>query len=300
MIEYLHYLTAPLVGGIVGYFTNDLAIRMLFRPLKPVYFFGHRLPMTPGMIPKNKERLAEGIAMMVSGKLLATDVLAESLLSDDMLAKVRAAAAKFLDSQRANDTPLREALASLIGRETVDSMAGGVKSEIGMRIAEKMSDPALADLITDKIAEAVERKVNSNFLLRIGAAILVGDIRGKVYGMVVEVLNGEAVSMVQQMANAEADKLLSKPVSSLFPQANDKVLKLQQAVVDLYRKMVTDKLPAILESVDIKAIVRNRVANMDVLEMERMILDICNKELRAVVWLGAVLGALIGCINIFI
>lgn len=300
MIEYLHYFTAPLVGGIVGYFTNDLAIRMLFRPIKPVYIFGHRLPMTPGMIPKNKERLAEGIALMVSGKLLSSDVLGETLLSDDMIARVRTRVADFVESQRTNETPLCEALAGIIGQESVDEMVGGINGGIDKRIAQKMADPALADLIADKIAESVERKLNSNFLLQLGAAILVGDIRGKIHGMVVDVLQGEAVTMVQQMVHGEADKLLQKPVSSLISKDDAKLHKLEDAIVDLYRKVVTTKLPAILESVDIKAIVRNRVANMDVLEMERMILDICNKELRAVVWLGAVLGALIGCINIFI
>ena len=28
---------APAVGGIIGYITNDLAIRMLFRPRKAIY-----------------------------------------------------------------------------------------------------------------------------------------------------------------------------------------------------------------------------------------------------------------------
>lgn len=301
MIEYLHFFTAPLVGGVVGYFTNDLAIRMLFRPLKPVYLFGHRLPMTPGMIPKNKERLAAGIAAMVSDKLMSSDVLAEQLLSDDMIAKVRTHVADFVEKQRTNETPIREALASLIGQDSVDSIVGNVMGGIDKRVREKMTDPALANLLSDKIAEAVESKLNnSNIWLQLGAILLVGDIKSKVHGMVVEVLHGDAIAMVQQMVHGEADKLLQKPVSSLLAQGDDKIQKLEDAVVDLYRKMVTQKLPAILASVDIKAVVCNRVVNMDVLEMERMILDICNKELRAVVWLGAVLGALIGCINIFI
>ncbi len=39
---------------------------MLFRPLYPTHIFGCKVPFTPGMIPKNKTRLAECIANMVS------------------------------------------------------------------------------------------------------------------------------------------------------------------------------------------------------------------------------------------
>ena len=45
------YLLPPLAGALIGYFTNYLAIRMLFRPLKPWHFLGLKLPLTPGIIP---------------------------------------------------------------------------------------------------------------------------------------------------------------------------------------------------------------------------------------------------------
>ena len=29
----MSYIIAPLLGGVIGYITNDIAIRMLFRPV---------------------------------------------------------------------------------------------------------------------------------------------------------------------------------------------------------------------------------------------------------------------------
>lgn len=302
MIEYLHFIAPPVVGGVVGYFTNDLAIRMLFRPLKPVYLFGHKLPMTPGMIPKNKERLAAGIGDMVSGKLMSSDVLAETLLSPEMLDKVRGKVTDFVAKQRQNNTPISMALAQLIGADTVTSVVDTVKSSVDQRITEKMSDPSLSEFVTQSIMKSINEQLQSNFLYQIGGALLgcFVDVESKVLNMVSNVLSGEAVELVKNMVHSETDKFLQKPVSSLFTQGDDKVNKIAYAVVELYRKVVTDKLPEILKTIDIKQVVHNRIINMDVLEMERMILDICDKELRAVVWLGAVLGSIIGCINIFI
>ncbi|WP_126146578.1 DUF445 domain-containing protein [Synechococcus elongatus] len=69
------WLLPPVVGGIIGYFTNDLAIRMLFRPYRPVVIGGWQLPFTPGLIPANQGRLARRIADAILGSLLTPDAL---------------------------------------------------------------------------------------------------------------------------------------------------------------------------------------------------------------------------------
>ncbi len=65
----------PVVGGIIGYFTNDIAIKMLFRPYRPIYLKGKQLPFTPGLIPRNQERLAKRIADTIMGSLLTPSAL---------------------------------------------------------------------------------------------------------------------------------------------------------------------------------------------------------------------------------
>ena len=39
---------------------------------------------------------------------------------------------------------------------------------------------------------------------------------------------------------------------------------------------------------------------MDIMEAEQLIHDIAKKELKAIVWFGALLGFLIGCLNCFL
>ncbi|WP_017721328.1 DUF445 domain-containing protein [Kamptonema formosum] len=73
--ELLQYLVPPVAGGIIGYFTNDIAINMLFRPYRTYYLFGRKLPFTPGLIPANQERLAKRIADTIMGSLLTPEEL---------------------------------------------------------------------------------------------------------------------------------------------------------------------------------------------------------------------------------
>ncbi|MBW4452674.1 DUF445 family protein [Nostoc sp. XA013] len=64
------YVSPPVLGGIIGYFTNDIAIKMLFRPYRAIYIAGRRVPFTPGLIPRNQERLALNISKTIMGSLL--------------------------------------------------------------------------------------------------------------------------------------------------------------------------------------------------------------------------------------
>ena len=61
-----HYAVPPLVGAVIGYFTNMIAVKMLFFPHEEKHIFGWRVPFTPGAIPKGKERLAKA-----AGEILA-------------------------------------------------------------------------------------------------------------------------------------------------------------------------------------------------------------------------------------
>jgi uncharacterized membrane protein YheB (UPF0754 family) len=65
----------PIAGGIIGYFTNDIAIKMLFRPYRAIYVSGWKLPFTPGLIPSNQERLAKRISDVIMGSLLTPEEL---------------------------------------------------------------------------------------------------------------------------------------------------------------------------------------------------------------------------------
>ncbi|NJR68864.1 MAG: DUF445 domain-containing protein [Synechococcales cyanobacterium CRU_2_2] len=85
------WIAPPLAGGVIGYFTNDLAIKMLFRPYQAKFLFGRQLPFTPGLIPGNQARLAQRIANAIMGSLLTPEELqnlARKLLQTERLQQV--------------------------------------------------------------------------------------------------------------------------------------------------------------------------------------------------------------------
>ena len=77
----IHVLSGPVIGAVIGYCTNYIAVKMLFRPLRPVHLFGRQLPFTPGIIPKGQARLARAIGGVVGDTLLTEEDLQQMLLT---------------------------------------------------------------------------------------------------------------------------------------------------------------------------------------------------------------------------
>ncbi len=75
----MKFLIPVLVGAVIGYFTNWLAIKMLFRPYEEKYIGSFKLPFTPGLIPKEQKRIAENVGQTVSDYLLSEEIIMEKL-----------------------------------------------------------------------------------------------------------------------------------------------------------------------------------------------------------------------------
>ena len=71
MVSLAQIVSSAALGAFIGYFTNALAIRSLFRPLEPRWYtLGWQ-----GVIPKNRARLADNVARVVGEDLLSHEYL---------------------------------------------------------------------------------------------------------------------------------------------------------------------------------------------------------------------------------
>lgn len=91
-------LAPPLLGAVIGYLTNYIAIRMLFRPLRPWRIFGFRLPFTPGVIPAKRHELAKNIGNMVGEHLFTGADLSRGLADKSFQQDLQAILSSRLDA----------------------------------------------------------------------------------------------------------------------------------------------------------------------------------------------------------
>ncbi|MDR2883600.1 MAG: DUF445 family protein, partial [Deferribacteraceae bacterium] len=87
MNSYIELLSIPISAGVVGYATNALAIRMLFRPFKPHWYtLGWQ-----GIIPRTREILAANVGRTVGEKLVTAEEIDRTLSDPQISEKVRLA-----------------------------------------------------------------------------------------------------------------------------------------------------------------------------------------------------------------
>ncbi|MDU2681298.1 MAG: DUF445 family protein [Clostridium sp.] len=81
MNNFITILILTIVGGLIGWITNILAIKLLFRPIKPV-----KIPILNieilGLIPKRKNEIAANIGEVISNELLSMDDILDQALNN--------------------------------------------------------------------------------------------------------------------------------------------------------------------------------------------------------------------------
>ena len=301
---FLQYISGPVLGAVIGYITNDIAIRMLFRPRTAKYIFGKRVPFTPGIIPKEKNRIAGAIGGAISENLMNKEVLEKTLLSDEMLEKLRNAVDEFFYAQLHNEETLEQFAAHYLTADEISATRESTCDKIAKLITAKLRDKAIGANIAHAATQHVIEKTRSSVAGKIKAdrllEVIASPIESKLAQHINEVLKEQAPSMSTRIVYTEADKLMSMPMCELFKGHEQQLEQTREGIVSVYRTIISNHLPRILEGINISKIVESRIQEMDMEEVEQIIFSVMHKELRAIVWLGALLGSIMGTIMTFI
>lgn len=139
-----------------GYAGAWLAVRMLFRPRRPVKLFGITV-FPQGMIPRNRERLAAAIGKAVGDELMSQDTIMDELLGKDLLRK---RIAGVIDSYTeeilsVNYPSLVEALPSGLRESVLDGITA-VQFKLAEHIETLLQSPESVASINDFVARRVD------------------------------------------------------------------------------------------------------------------------------------------------
>ena len=295
------YIIGPVVGAAIGYITNDIAIRMLFRPHQAKYILGMRIPFTPGIIPKEKTRIATAIGKAVSDNLMNREVLEKSLLSDEMLAKIGNAIDEFVATQSNNQETLEQFACHYLSDDDITAMRENVTTGIVKMITDKVTDVSLGNDIAHMATEHALEKTRNSLAGRFGADMLIQALAQPIEKILAkhinEILQNNSSQMIDNLVNDQSNQLMSMTMSQLTTGRDEQVEQIKKGTMSAYRVIITEHLPRILQDIDISSIIEQRINDMDMDEAEAIILDVMKKELRAIVWLGALLGSIMGTLN---
>lgn len=293
-------IAVPVIGAIIGYATNWIAVKMLFRPHKEVRVMGWKLPFTPGVIPKGQGRLARAVGRAVEEQLLTREVLEEELLSEEKMQKMKEMISDWVETQKASEKTVKKVAEDLISEDSVEDFIDSTEEKMTDMIFERIQEMDPGHMIAEKVLEAAKEKLaESMFGMMIGGSML-EPIAKQVEDKINEYVTEYGRPYVEQVVMQESLKLQEATVGSAFSVVEGYGLDLPELVVSQYESIVREKLPQILETLHLSRIVEDRINAMEVAEVEELVMSIMKKELGAVVNLGALIGLLLGLVNVAI
>lgn len=150
------WLSWPAVGALIGWITNVVAVRMLFRPREPV-----KLPLLPktwqGLLPRRHKELAQAVAETVEKHLLSADRLMEELDLAGMKADILRSVTQHVEQRLRQQLPrfipggvkaaIEAYVLDLVRRETA-LLVDRVAADAQQRLREKVQ---LGKLVEEKI-----------------------------------------------------------------------------------------------------------------------------------------------------
>ncbi|MDR1506906.1 MAG: DUF445 domain-containing protein [Treponema sp.] len=263
----LSFIIAPLAGAVIGYVTNAVAVRMLFRPLTEITVAGIRLPFTPGILPRQRRRLADSIGAMVERELFTPEVISEHLARGDVREK------------------LRGIFLSAAGKKAEQWYSGAVSE-----LAVFLSTPKIRSILESHGRAFINKIILSmNVFQRF--FVTAGGYDTTVNEKMPEVIE-DLLCEFETMLRSEEPR---KKLLSFFGDS------LEKAAVRVERDGIRpEQVSAILDSVNVRTLVRDRINKLDMLKVEGIILDLLAGELKWINLFGAVLGALIGAVQVLI
>ena len=289
------WILAPLLGCLIGYITNDIAIKMLFHPYKSLYIGKFHIPFTPGLIPQQKERIAKAIGAMVSANLLDSQTLQKTLLSEKTLAKIRTGIQTSLDGLQYDTRTIEQMLLSMnIDPDKLADYRSDIKTSCTRAIMARISSGQLGAYISSRLIEEIKNTLGTSFSERLtdwGIASAVGkSVNDLVMKNAPKVIEGE-------IEKIEGD-IMSLKMCELYQKYSAKIPSIVEETTQLYRQVIEANLDKALAAIDVTEIVVEKIRGFDARQLEEMVFGVMKRELRAIVYLGAALGFLMGFINI--
>lgn len=291
----LQNLTGPIIGSIIGYFTNYIAVKMLFYPRNEVRICGHKVPFTPGAIPKGKPRLAKTVGHVVANTLLTEEDIKQRILSPEteeaVMEKVMAELSNkiYVEMGRvcANFEEygaLKRNLSDTFTDQIMDSIGkidlkNTVVTEAGRVIREKVNGTMLAMFLSDEML--------NSFIQPIGVEL---------ENYIAE--NGR--DFVQKEVNEKIMVFEQKSILDLCSEMNVEEEKIRNAVRSIYRSTSADAVNGVLKNMAISAMIEDKINDMKTEDLEKMVLTVMKKELDTIVNLGALIGFIMGSLNMII
>ena len=280
-----HYIIPPLIGAVIGYCTNYIAVKMLFRPRNEIKVLGHTLPFTPGAIPKNKPRLAKAIGEVVETTFFGEETISAQFLSGE--AEDNAVA----QMVRGMDRPISDLGISVLGSEEkyekgLDRLSEILSQQLLQSLRSGETIRMVSDTVIDKLVDQFRGGMLGMFItdsfVESAKQMVEAGIQGEIEDKGEEFLN--------RMVRSQMDTWSRDTLSEIAFEAGYSDERVERILRKAYRGAVKSAVPALIDRINVSGMIEEKVNDMSNEQLEELVLSVMKRELNLIVNLGAQIG----------
>ncbi len=241
------------VSGLIGFFTNWIAIQMLFYPRKKRPVLGY------GLIPSQKDRIARRLADAVEQDLINVAHIKKKLENDGLLNRYSRFLINYTNRMIA-DKAFQDDFRDLFNHY----------------IRTSLEDPEIRNAIRDRAATLITKSVDESRLEKTAVRLYLL-LRGKNMNALIE----EKIDKLPEKISLAIDPV-DDILSGLPKLLNKEQERIEQTFVGLTER--------VLDNIPLRKIVEDNLNSYDELRLEKMIQNATNAQLNYIKYLGAIIG----------
>ncbi len=202
-MDFLKILLLAIIGGIIGYITNVIAIKLIFRPIEPV-----RLPIINkefiGLIPKRKTEIAKNIGKIIEDEFLSVEDLIKKAITEkdkeDILFYIKFRIEKVVD-EKISQSPfgfmgISKVVNDFISEHIDEELKDGI-DELSNELITKASERInISQMVEDKINELDLYKLEEIILSIVKKELKHIEVLGLILGFFIGIIQGIIVILL--------------------------------------------------------------------------------------------------------
>lgn len=190
----IQLLVIPIISAFIGWFTNWIAIKMLFHPKEPKRILGITFH---GIFPKRQKKFAEKLGKMISTEFLSFEDIEQKIANPQNLEKlmpmIEAHVDNFLRNKLSDEMPF---LSLFIGDKTIKSLKKIFMQELEILFPQIMKSYAahlqeeldLEKIVTEKVSAFSTDKLEDILYQIMSKEFRFVEILGGVIGFIIGIV----------------------------------------------------------------------------------------------------------------
>ena len=190
-----------MIGGVIGWMTNVIAIKLLFRPINPI-----KIPLTPfkiqGLIPKRKAEISRSIGEIVDQELISIEQILDHIIEntdkDQVIALIKTKVTAIAEEKMPSIIPsmFKNSIISNIG-EIIDQNGEQMIIEMTEALSHKVIESVdVAKIVEDKLNAYDFEKLEEMTLKIAKTELKAIEILGGVIGFFIGIIQGTVVLFI--------------------------------------------------------------------------------------------------------